>query len=150
LSYILLCIGVPLFLYSTYLFFYPQNTTSVKKAPPPSPILTSWQKDLICSREKPTPLFLNFYGDLKEMKIVIMFGREKEIARIVLYPTIKVEGEEINMSGYIVAKDGMLKSVYDLNEDESTEYVKNMTLSLDEEKFLRICYDRAETPKFEI
>ena len=149
MSYVSLFAGLATLLYSTYLFFYPQYAVTFERIAPPSPILTSWQKDLICSREKPTPLFLNFYGDLKDMKIVIIFGREKEIGRIVLYPAIKVEGEEINMSGYIVAKDGMLKSVYDLNADESTEYVKNMTLSLDEEKFLRICYDRAETPKFD-
>lgn len=150
MSYILLCIGVPLLLYSTYLFFYSQNTFTLEKIATPSPILTSWQKDLICSREKPTPLFLNFYGDLKEMKIVIIFGREKEIARVVLYPAIKMDGKENNISGYATTKEGGLKNIYDLTEVEGAEYAKNMTLSPDEEKFLRVCYASAETHKFEI
>ena len=150
MSYALLFGGISMLLYSAYSFFYPKNIVTVERIAPPSPTLTSWQKELICSRTKPSPLFLNFYGDLKEMKIVIIFGREKELARIVLYPALTIGGKQNNISGYAAVKDGGLKSVYNLNEEEIAAYAKNMTLSPDEEKFLKGCYARADAFKLDI
>ena len=79
-----------------------------------------------------------------------MFGREKEIARLLLYPKIIIAGRKHNLSAYSVLKNGTLKDADKLGANENTEYMKSLTLSLDEEKFLRGCLERAETPKFEI
>lgn len=150
LSLITLVASCAMLAYGAYLFFYPQYTVTIERIAPPSPALRSWQKDLICSRTHPTPLFLNFYGDYIDRKIIVMFGREKEISRIILYPAVAGANGKQNISRYAALADGTLKDADKLGANENTEYMKSLTLSLDEEKFLRGCLERAETPKFEI
>ena len=150
LSLIIFAAGFGILVLGAYLFFFTQNTVNIGRIAPPSPILTAWQKDLICSRTNPTPLFLNFYGDYIDRKIIVLFGREKEISRIILYPAVAGANGKQNISRYAALADGTLKDADKLGANENTEYMKSLTLTLDEEKFLRGCLERAETPKFEI
>ena len=83
------------------------------------------------------------------MKIVIIFGREKEIARVVLYPAIKMDGKENNISGYATTIDSPLPpgslgyhSVVDKKLTESERILKAQSLlqkggwKFDEKKLL--------------
>lgn len=133
LSYFLFPIALMLLFYALKIFFYPEYKIEVHKKyvtetkPLPREI-NQWDKEIICARGAPTPLFLNFYGNSKEPWIAILFGREKEVARTFIIP--KRPGGE-----FLVR--------YEADKD----YLKNFEFTKDEENFLHLCVYNAFMPK---
>ncbi len=132
IAYLLFAIGLMLLAHAVYLFVFPQNSVEMKPLPKE---LTSWDKERICSRTEPSPLFINFYGNKKEEWIAILLGREKEFARIFIIP-MTVNG--INVIRYAVTEAG-LKQISALNEAEAGAYLDKFNFTPEEDLFFRYC-----------
>ncbi|MDO8523256.1 MAG: hypothetical protein Q7S12_03185 [bacterium] len=145
LSYLLFATGLIILGYALHLSFSPRYEIKVEAMPLPKAV-SRWDKDIICSRVAPTPLFLNFYGNTKEQWIAVLFGREREIARIFIFPK-RQDGQ--NIVRYANTQKG-LKELSKLDEAEFANYQKNLAFAGDEENFFTACLEKAFAYKFDI
>lgn len=94
-----------------------------------------WDKERICSRTEPSPLFINFYGNKKEEWIAIILGRDTEFARLFIVPMTK-NGK--NTITYAITKDGP-KQITMLDAAETEEYLNKFNFTPEEDLFFRYC-----------
>lgn len=97
-----------------------------------------------CAREKPTNLFLNFYGNSKESWLAIILGKnDKYVAMLLMF---RNSGSPATKTLPMVLTLSEWRPLWTLNEVERKEYEKKMDLSAEELKFL----DRCMAPKVAI